>query len=85
MAESSLVKKLGMKPGQKVLILNAPEDYRRLLGTLPEDVEVESSAEGSFDFVQVFIKPRRKTLRFSGRDMRRVPSLGLGQGGYLTV
>jgi hypothetical protein len=55
MAESSLVKKLGMKPGQKVLILNAPEDYRRLLGTLPEDVEVESSAEGSFDFVQVFM------------------------------
>ena len=55
MAESSLVKKLGMKPSQKVLILNAPEDYIQLLGILPEGAEVESSVEGSFDFVQVFM------------------------------
>jgi len=61
MAESSLVKKLGMKPGQKVLVLNAPEDYRRLLGTLPEGVEVESSVEGSFDFVQVFMYNKAPT------------------------
>ncbi len=32
-----------------------------------------------------FIEPRRKTLRFSDRDIRRVPCLGLGRSGLLDL
>ena len=32
-----------------------------------------------------FIRPRRKPLRFSDRDKRHVPCLGLGEGGSGTV
>jgi hypothetical protein len=56
MAGSSLVKKLGIKPGQKPLILNAPEGY--MLGALPQGVEVKTNAQGVFDFVQAFVRSK---------------------------
>ena len=57
MAESSLIKKLGIKPGQKILIMNAPDGYMQTLGTLPEGAEVKTSAAGisNFDCVQLFV------------------------------
>jgi hypothetical protein len=56
MAGTRLLKKLRMQPGQRVLILNAPQDYLEELGPLPEGVEVADKPEGVFDFVQVFAK-----------------------------
>lgn len=56
MAESPLIKKLGIKPGQKILILNAPEGYIQTLGALPGGAEVKTSAGGMFDFVQLFVR-----------------------------
>lgn len=55
MAESSLIKKLGIKPGQKMLIMNMPEGYMQTLGNLPKGAEIQTKAEGVFDFVQVFM------------------------------
>ncbi len=57
MAESSLMKKLGIKPGHKVLIMNAPNGYMQTLGTLPESAELKTSTEGisDFDCVQLFV------------------------------
>ncbi len=57
MAESSLIKKLGIKPRQKILIMNAPDGYMQTLGTLPEGAEVKTSAKGTsnFDCVQLFV------------------------------
>src|SRR5258706_6512379 len=53
-----LIKKLGIKPGHTILILNAPEGYLDTLGTLPEGAEIETSAGGSFDCVQLFVNNR---------------------------
>lgn len=58
MAPSSLVKKLLIKPGQRMLILNAPSGYHQALGELPEGVELTEAADGSFDFVQLFVANR---------------------------
>ncbi len=55
MADSPLTKRLGIKAGQRVLILNAPEGYRELLGELPEGVDLSTSADGLFDVVQAFV------------------------------
>jgi len=54
MAESPLAKKLQIKPGNRVLVLNAPGDFARTLGDLPADASVSSAAGGEFDLVIAF-------------------------------
>jgi hypothetical protein len=56
MSETSLVKKLGIRSGQRVLILNAPDGYVELLGELPNGVELSETRMGRFDFVHLFVK-----------------------------
>jgi hypothetical protein len=56
MAGADLLNKLGMQPGQRVLMLNAPAGYLNELGELPEGVKVAEQHNGTFDFVQVFVK-----------------------------
>ncbi len=52
-----LIKKLGIKPGAKLLLQYEPDNYLDLLGELPPDLDVEStkSAKG-FDFIHLFVK-----------------------------
>jgi len=59
MADTSLIKKLGIKPKQRVLLLNAPEGYFEQIGTLlPADVELFSTpaSAGYFDVVLQFVR-----------------------------
>jgi hypothetical protein len=56
MAGTQLLNKLRMQPGHRVLILNAPAGYLSELGELPDGVELADEFNGTFDFVQVFVK-----------------------------
>ena len=56
MAGSPLVRKLGIKPGHRVLIMNAARNYSETLGDLPDEVKIETEADGVFDFIQVFVR-----------------------------
>ena len=50
-----LVKKLGIKRGDRLALLHAPENYHNLLGALPDDVAVDDELSGlNYDFVQAF-------------------------------
>jgi len=49
-----LVKKLGLKVGMKVLLLNAPLDYKKLLGEFPAGVKEAGSKEKDIDFIHLF-------------------------------
>ncbi len=62
----SLVEKLGIKPNNKVLILNAPKGYLPLLGTLPDGVRLDTTASGLYDFVQVFVRSRAELAQIAG-------------------
>ena len=53
-SEKSLLQKLGIKSGMRLIILNAPEGYDATLGRLPDAVEVVDKLDGSFDFIQFF-------------------------------
>lgn len=53
---SSLIKRLRIQSGQRMLILNAPPGYAEALGDLPEGAEVWGVPEGDFDFVHLFVK-----------------------------
>ena len=55
-----LAQKLGIKPGSKVLLVEAPEAYRSLLDPLPDGVQFGSRLTGSTDIVQVFTTSRAR-------------------------
>jgi hypothetical protein len=63
-----LAKKLLIKPGNRILVRNAPPGYLEKLEPLPDGVELLTTVEGSFDVVLQFVstKPmwteRRSTL-----------------------
>ena len=51
-----LQKKLGFKPGMRVLFNGAPHDYLRILGTLPPGIRILSRAGRDLDLVHLFCR-----------------------------
>ena len=62
-AGAPLAKKLGIRPGTAVALLEAPEGFERLLDPLPPDVEIRRGARGRATLVLLFA--------MSMRDMRK--------------
>lgn len=58
-----LVKKLGLKTGQRAIAVNAPPHYGKLLGTLPAGFAFETRAAGTFDFMHVFASTQNDLKR----------------------
>lgn len=52
-----LMKKLGIKPGHKIVILDAPVGFEELLGPLPEGTDwLDEIRMGEMDYVHFFTK-----------------------------
>src|SRR5262245_44309548 len=56
-----LPKKLGVKPNQRIALVNAPMDFPKLLGELPENTVVVTRRTGTLDLVLMFVD-RAQTL-----------------------
>jgi hypothetical protein len=56
MTDNPLLKKLKLKPGQRAAIVNAPAGYAEALQPLPADVQLAEHLDGTFDWVQLFVK-----------------------------
>ncbi|MEO8607550.1 MAG: DUF3052 domain-containing protein [Chloroflexota bacterium] len=54
-----LPKKLGLKNGQRIIILGAPDGYNAILGDVMDRLIVATSFTGLFDFIQLFSTERR--------------------------
>ena len=54
-----LVQKLGIKPGAIVVGIDAPENYRKLLGQIPSGVNFATRPVGKTNFVHLFVRERR--------------------------
>jgi hypothetical protein len=54
-----LAQKLGIKPGFKIAIVNAPDNYDQTLGDLPDNVEIAPVLDGPLDMVHFFTAERR--------------------------
>lgn len=63
MEESNLAKKLQIKSAHRVLLVNAPVNYPDLLDPLPVEVQICTSAEGTFDLVQLFVMNSQELQR----------------------
>ena len=53
MAESSLAKKIKLKPGAHAAVINAPENY---VQDLKHDSDISQKLTGKFDWIQIFVK-----------------------------
>src|SRR5215469_15496669 len=58
MAETPLAKKLLLKPGQRVAIIQAPEGLPAALGPLPQGIAVVETLDGPFDLALVFLREK---------------------------
>lgn len=63
MADTSLIKKLGIKPQYRVALLNAPQGYQEQLGPLPAGVELAAAPDGTFDVVHLFVRDKAELDR----------------------
>ncbi|HWV31837.1 MAG TPA: hypothetical protein VN038_19390 [Dyadobacter sp.] len=55
-SSTSLVKKLGIKPGYKIRFVDPPEHYFDLLEGLPADIAVFEEPASGVDFIHYFTK-----------------------------
>ena len=79
MPDTPLSKKLGIKPGYALLILDAPDGYRTRLDPLPDGVRIGTVAlpDGPFDLVQVFVRSRADVTRHAGAALAALKPGGL--------
>ncbi len=77
MADSGLTKKLLIKPGQRIVILNAPPGYMDELGLLPDGIELVSKAEGSLDLVHLFVSNTDELTRLAPEAIQAVKRAGV--------
>jgi hypothetical protein len=68
-----LPKKLGIKPGGAVAMVNAPDGFEDALGALPEGVDLRRGLSGSPDLILWFMTTRRE---LEGRIGRILPLMG---------
>ena len=59
MAEKSVAEKLLIKEGYRVVVINEPQDYRVLLGRLPDGVALATKPDAPADLIQVFVTSRK--------------------------
>jgi hypothetical protein len=74
-----LAGKLGIKPGHRVALVDAPESFAQTLGELPEGVTLHTGVPGKVPFdVIVFFTDRRARLRqrFAALAARLSPAGG---------
>jgi hypothetical protein len=58
-----LPRKLGIKPGARLALIDAPEDFTSTLGELPPGVEVRTRLRGGFDVILGFFVARTELER----------------------
>lgn len=63
MADAALVRKLKLKPGMQAAVVGAPEGYLDALKTPPDGVQLVEGLNGSFDWIQAFVKDRAELER----------------------
>ena len=71
-----LVKKLGIKPGFKIVIVNAPTNLSRSL-KLPAGVAVNASTRKPTDCALLFVKTEKELLKKFGKLAARLKPAGM--------
>lgn len=77
-SKTPLVRKLGIKPGNKILPIKAPSHYFDLLGELPPDVEVaDKESEEQVPFIHLFAKDSKNLIEYFPKAKKRLKKDGM--------
>ena len=72
-----LVKKLGIKEGARVALVNAPDDFQMTLGELPDEVKFVKATAKALDLIIFFVLSERILLRDFAKLSGRLTSNGM--------
>ena len=72
-----LVKKLGIKEGSRVALVNAPGDFQTELDELPDNVKFMKSTTKSLDLILFFVLSERVLARDFAKLAARLTSNGM--------
>jgi predicted SnoaL-like aldol condensation-catalyzing enzyme len=75
MTTNSTVKKLGLKPGMRALMIAAPSGYLKSLAPLPEGVVLSEKMGGTHEFVQ-FFATRKSDIESSSTKLLKTAAAG---------
>ena len=75
-SNTPLTKKLGIKEGFKVLVIDAPAEYQALLAPLPASVAFTKSANSSIDLAHVFATERRVLAQSLAKLRKKIDARG---------
>jgi hypothetical protein len=67
---SGLARKLLIKAGQRIAIVNAPEGFLQRLGPLPDDVEVVTNLEPELGFILLFVRNADELQKLGPKAVR---------------
>jgi hypothetical protein len=73
--DEGLIKKLQLKPGMRVAVINAPEGYLERITPLPEGATVVD--QGPADWVQVFMRNKAEVDALAPRGIEAVKREGV--------
>jgi hypothetical protein len=71
-----LYKKLGIKSGMKLAVVDAPENYWALLPDAPQDIQVSDEYDHHLDLVHAFVSTRRDLRASLPRLMKQIEQNG---------
>jgi len=72
MPEQNLAKKMKLKAGQSILILNAPEKYLEELMPLPFGVTIVETGNTPVDWIQIFVKNQAELEKVLPKALKRL-------------
>lgn len=72
-----LTKKLGIKEGSRVALINAPKDFESELGELPDNVQFIRRPTKSLDIIVFFVLTERALLRDFAKFAARLVANGM--------
>jgi hypothetical protein len=72
-----LAKKLGIKEGSRVALVNAPKDFQSELGELPDNVQFIKRPTKSLDIILLFFLSERALARDFARFAARLTANGM--------
>jgi len=67
-----LAKKLGIKPGSRLFVAGAPENYLRLVAPLPEGVQLMRRMGSETDIVHLFSASRARLIEALGSTLAKM-------------
>lgn len=76
-SSTPLAKKLGIKEGSRIGLVNAPKDFEIELGELPEGAEFVKRLTSSLDLILLFVLTERALARDFARLARKLATNGM--------